>query len=230
MVIRSRGARALVVALSMLCGSGCIAGMGRIGAEAPRNFRAMIVDHVDYGRGVAYGHEGDVGNRLGLVLGAQGAGALTGATDAGRPGGFAGNALMQVMVLARPGLAFGGALGVDYYLSTGGANQSQLFAPFADFRASLGMTERASVHLGAGLAYGHYKIGDGDDTLYRGDYRVGGHATAGVNWIFAQNRRASWGLRVEANADFFRAIDLGPETVRPMAGMLGAQLVWLTGK
>lgn len=216
--------------------SGCIAGLARIGAEEPRNYRATFVDRCSGSWCTV--HEGTVGSRMGLVLGvAPGAGFGTAPTHDSRIR-FGMSSIVQFMMLTRvPRLALGGALGFDTYstgfLSLGPSasrEHGQMSAAFGDVRAALGLSHRLSIHAGVGPGYGLYRLMNGDTTQARIPWHWGGHLAVGMDYMFQSRReRSAWGIRLESNTTMLPAGDILGSSYRPLGTMIGAQLIWLSG-
>ena len=239
MMSRTRTTRFATAACALLSvvASGCIAGMGRIGAEEPRSFRAMIVDSCNgY---TCRGHEGNVGNRIGIVLGM--APGPTFGPEPGRnaPVGFGGSSLMQIMVLTRvQRLAIGGGIGFDAYTTpvesvaaSSGKERSQLMASFFDLRAALRLATRFSVHVGLGPAYGRYRFTNGDTTLGSLPWGWGGHLAVGIDYMFQPRRqRSGWGLRIVSNTTVLGGGDILGSQYHPLGTTVGGQIIWVGGR
>jgi hypothetical protein len=219
---------ALVVGFAVQS-AGCIAGMGRVGAEPPRNFRAMIIDE-DLGYGWVRAHEGDVGNRMGLAIGVLPAIAVATQVDSGSPMSFGGSSVVQFMMASRRiPMAFGTGWGLDISRMYSPAKTGQLFAAYGDLRGALALTKRLSFHFGLGPAYGTYHVASGTTNVHT-PWKLGGHAVLGISWIFKYTERSSWGLRVELDSTLVGSQSVAAQDMRPAATMLGMQLVWLTGR
>lgn len=234
---RSRWLAAALGVFVAVIGSGCIAGMRRIGAEQYQTFRTMIVDACDGYR--CRVHDGDVGNRAGVVLGVSPGPSFGPEPGRNTPVGYGASALAQFMAMTRvPRLALGGGVGFDSYsswvdtdASLKGREQSALMTSFFDARAALRLAPRLSAHAGIGPAYGMYRLYNGDTTLGRIPWGWGGHLALGLDYLFRRrHERSAWGIRIESNTALLGGGTILGRSYHPLATTIGVQLIWLAGR